>query len=240
MLAAKSPAALMLAQELLLRHLCAIFRMMGFVINWKAGKSECFLIFRGKRAAEHTEKYRPGKSHVPLPENAGADKLRVVDVYKYLGSQVASDNNIVPDAAYRVQRTMISYGPLAVSLFGCSQITRRLRLAFASSLCWSRLLYGVACWTSLPKRAYATLNACYMRVLNRIAGKCRHAKAAHCSDSEVRYELGMPSLHALITRHRLQLLASICRCDVPILPALLAVRVRGTVHSAAVDGTRPS
>ena len=97
MLAAKSPAALMLAQELLLRHLCAVFRMMGFVINWKAGKSECFLIFRGKRAAEHTEKYRPGRSHVPLPENAGADKLRAVDVYKYLGSQVASDNNIVPD-----------------------------------------------------------------------------------------------------------------------------------------------
>ena len=119
----------------------------------------------------------------------------MVDQYKYLGSQITRDNNVVPDAGYRVQRTMLTYGPLACCLFGAPQISRRLRQSFASSLCWSRLLYAVATWTKMPRRAYVTINACYMRVLARIAGKCRHSADIRHRDADVRAELLAPSLH---------------------------------------------
>ena len=232
MLAAPSSAALLKASTALLSHVCAVFRSLGFVINWKAGKSECFLVFRGKHAAAHSRRFPPGRSSLPLPASCGEERLRVVDQYKYLGSQVTCDNNVVPDAGYRVQRTMITYAPLACCLFGAPRISRKLRLSLASSLCWSRLLYSVAAWTKIPRRAYATINACYMRVLSRIAGKCRYSADTRHRDADVRAELLSPSLLALISRRRLQLFASIWNGDVPLLPALLAVAVPGTKHGS--------
>ena len=232
LLSARSPAALLSAQASLLSHVCTVFRSMGFVINWKAGKSECFLIFRGKRAAEHRRRFPPDHSSLPLPSICGSEHLRVVDQYKYLGSKVTCDNSVIPDAAYRVQRTMLTYGPLAGCLFGSSRISRSLRQSLASSLCWSRLLHAVATWTRMPRRAYVMINACYMRVLGRIVGKIRHSSSTRHRDADVRAELLAPSLQALISRRRLQLLASVLRGDVPMLPALLAVSIPGTKHNA--------
>ena len=127
---------------------------------------------------------------------------------------------------------MITYAPLACCLFGAPRTSRKLRLSLASSLCWSRLLYSVAAWTKIPRRAYATINACYMRVLSRIAGKCRYSADTRHRDADVRAELLSPSLLALISRRRLQLFASIWNGDVPLLPALLAVAVPGTKHGS--------
>ena len=262
MIASRSPAALKAAYRLLLDILCRTFAEFGFVINWGEGKTECFVRFRGKRAAEHsrtlavqparihrpTMGFQPARIHrprmdfqlaagrsIPLPAgapgNAGArQRLRVVESYKHLGSAVDPDNRVIQDAALRTRKAMAAYAPLAVCLFGARAVSRRLRLNFAGSLVFSRLLYNVAAWPVVPLSAYQMINAVYMRVLRRIAGRMRFSSGEHGTDSVVRAALGMPSLSVLVARWRLRLLASTLRCNLKPASALLATRVPGTPH----------
>ena len=230
LLSSTSPAALLKAHMLMMQILTDTFREFGFRINWKAGKTECMFVWRGKHAVAHQRLHRPGSL---LPPLRCGTRARIVDSYVYLGSVVTPDNNVVPDANRRSQKTMVTYAPLSVSLFGSTRTSRKLRLSLASSLCWSRLLHAVAAWTSCPRRPYSVLNVTYMRVLRRVAGKPRFDKeSAAKSDKDIRSELMAPSLYALISRRRLQLLASALSGDSPIVPALLAMRVPGTAHGA--------
>ena len=125
------------------------FHEFGFRINWKAGKTERMLVWHGKHAVAHQRLHRPGSL---LPPLRCGTRARIVDSYVYLGSIVTPDNNVVPDANRRSQKTMVTYVPLSVSLFGSTRTSRKLRLSLASSLCWSRLLHAVAAWTSCPRR----------------------------------------------------------------------------------------
>ena len=230
LLSSTSPAALLRAHMLSMQILTDTFHEFGFRINWKAGKTECMFVWRGKHAVAHQRLHRPGSL---LPPLRCGTRARIVDSYVYLGSVVTPDNNVVPDANRRSQKAMITYAPLSVSLFGSARTSRKLRLGLASSLCWSRLLHAVAAWTSCPRRSYSVLNVTYMRVLRRVAGKPRFDKeSAVKSDKDIRAELMAPSLYALIARRRLQLLASALCGDSPIVPSLLAMRVPGTAHGA--------
>eukprot|EP00973_Karenia_brevis_P042286 5852134-Karenia_brevis.AAC.1 len=78
MLAATSPKALNRAIATLLEVLVDVFRKFGFRINWKEGKTECFVTFRGRHAAEEKRKLIIDRaSKIPLPPHADADSLRV-------------------------------------------------------------------------------------------------------------------------------------------------------------------
>ena len=150
--------------------------------------------------------------------------------YKHLGSTVDPDNRVVLDAAVRVRKAMAAFAPLAACLFGARAIPRRLRLSLANSLVFSRLLFNVAAWPSVPQRAYQMLNAVYMRVLRRIASQMRHGGERHATDADVRMVLGMPSLSIILARRRLMLLSGVLRCNSQAVSALLATSVPGTPH----------
>ncbi len=58
-------------------------------INWKPGKLEALLLYRGKLATQHNEARRRenGKLAIKLPVNASAEYLAVVTDYKHVGSK---------------------------------------------------------------------------------------------------------------------------------------------------------
>ena len=226
-LAATSSKSLLIAIPVLMRHLCKTCAYFGFQINWKPGKTECFLALRGKRAQETRSKLvkiDDGLA-IPLPPDCGATSLRIVSEYKHLGSTIANNGAAVPDVPLRATSALAAYSPLARKVFGAIRIQRTVRLRLFSSLVVSQLTYNVHTWSNITLAMYAKLNSVYMRGLRRIAAKSKFsAESAHAagSDQLIREELGAPSLYCLIVRRRLMLTAAVLKYAAPHVAALLA------------------
>ena len=69
-----------------------------------------------------------------------------------------------------------------------------------------------------------------MRVLRRVAGESRYGQRKVPTDDQVRRDLGMPSLLALIIRRRLMLLSSVLRSGCKACSALLSLHVESGTH----------
>ena len=219
--AASSARAMMLAIPKLMRCLCMTFQYFGFQINWKPGKTESFVILRGHRSVQYMQQIRDNNMTIKIADPSIA--LRVVSEYKHLGSMVSRDGNLVPDAVHRSCTAMASYCPLSAKIFACRRIARQVRIRLFMSLVVSRLLYNVHVWSHMPKKAYAKLNAVYMRGLRRIADAARFRATGHGSDLSVRQALDLPSLQCLIAQRRLLLLSSLLRSAPPHLISLLSL-----------------
>ena len=229
--AASSPKILMAAIPVVMRNICQVFRYFGFKVNWKPGKTECFITLRGKHAEPQKQKLlkRDGEVVIPLPPDCGHPWLRVVRRYVHLGSGLDGSCGPGPDVQIRTTSAMSAFTPIAKKVFGNPWVARSVRLRLLSSLILSRLLYNVATWSVLPQAAYNKLNSVYMRVLRRIADCTKYsAESAHTSGSDayVRTLLGVPSLQCLILQRRLLLLGSVLRHGSSRLVALLAARGR--------------
>eukprot|EP00973_Karenia_brevis_P032836 4533103-Karenia_brevis.AAC.1 len=58
MLVASSPKLLDRAIQLLLHHVVNVFARLALDLNWKKGKSECIIRYRGKHASECYAEHR--------------------------------------------------------------------------------------------------------------------------------------------------------------------------------------
>jgi hypothetical protein len=154
-------------------HLCRVFAYFGFRINWKPGKTECFLRLRGRHAsAERDKSCKTGNVlPIPLPMACGSSSLRIVSEYKHLGSSIDSCGSVLSDVSGRVSSAMSAYAPIAKKVSGATRISRVVRERLFTSLVVSRLLYNVHTWSKLTRSMYSKLNAVYMRGLRRVAGK---------------------------------------------------------------------
>ena len=116
-------------------------------MNFKKGKTEVMIKFRGKGARDAKENLRAslgveGSSVLPviLAHNGSAEAVDLVvcEEYKHLGSIVSVDGLLLHEAHARVRAAMASFAPLAVAVLGARSIdlTRRLRLG------WSLFFHG--------------------------------------------------------------------------------------------------
>ena len=225
MMASSSSHRLRMAIDLTLKTLCEVFDELGFNINFNEGKTEAFLQFRGKTAVAFKKGLHANGNRIPLPDPAGARSLRVVREYKHLGSMLCDDGGSNEDVHRRTRSAMTAYSPIAVRVFGNSELPRETRLALARSLIFSRLFLHVQVWSVVTAWALQQLNCMYMRVLRRIAGMMRFGKVGTLSDLHVRTILNMPSIECYISKLRLTYLTSLLSAPTASLRALLAVHV---------------
>jgi exonuclease III len=230
-IAASSPKVLMAAIPIVMRHLCQVFAYFGFKINWKPGKTECFLTLRGKHANAQKSKLTKvdGQISIPLPPECGHPALRVVRKYIHLGSGLDNHCNPSPDVQIRTSSAMAAFAPISKKVFGNPRVARMVRMRLLMSLVVSRLLYNVHVWSCVTQAAYNRLNSVYMRGLRRIADKTKFdAVSAHAngSDSYVRTLLGAPSLQCILLQRRLLLFATVLRNGSRSLSTLLSARGR--------------
>ena len=226
MLASKSPRRLELAILALLESLCTVSSSLGLELNFKPGKSEAFLVFRGKNAAKFTRKvFVEQHSSLPLPAVANADRLRIVQSYKHLGSVITPDGKPNLDVPNRTSSALTSYAPIAVSVFGSSCIAREVKINLCKSLILSRLLFNVHVWSQVSPWCLRKLNAVYMRVLRRIANQCRYDACSNKTDCEVRAMLDLPSIDCIVAKKRVAYLPTFLTGASRNLRALLSVRL---------------
>jgi hypothetical protein len=185
-LIAYSPRSLDLAIELLLKHLVQVFEQSRSEINWKPGKTEALLKYRGKNATKHVQRRRhDGKLLIRIP---GSDSsLQIVGKYKHLGGIITLSGSLALDANHKAQAAMTSYAPIAYKVFGSPKFENRLKFRFLQSLILSRLLFNAH--IIVPTVAYIrTLNGSYMRVLRRISGYMRYGEPTD-ADFSIRQNL---------------------------------------------------
>ena len=96
-------------------------------------------------------------SKYPLPPDAGAEHLRLVQIYKHLGSYIRADGSPAPDVPHRIRSAMSAYAPLAVKVFGSTAVVINVRINLASSLVLARLLLNTQAWTSWSASLYRPL-----------------------------------------------------------------------------------
>ena len=149
----------MAAIPILMECLCDAFKYFGFRINWGPGKTECFLSLRGRNAAAVRREVEAAGHCIKLPRIPDVPGLRVVTMYKHLGSYLDESGSNAADAPHRVSSSMSAYAPLARKIFGALAISRSVRLYLFNSLVISRLVYNVHVWTTISRQMYAQLNS---------------------------------------------------------------------------------
>ena len=225
MLTASSPAALDRAIDVLLAIVTRVFDLLRLEINWKPGKTECFLRYRGRQAAAKLQARRTGPDSSLVVAVPGTPHvITVVGKYKHLGGVTCADQSITADAQCKRRAAAAAYGPLAVKIFASTKVEEELKLQLMWSLVMSRLLYNVH--VIVPTRAYLrALNGVYMRGVRRIGDQCRFEQTS--TDAEVRRAAGAPSIDCILCRTRLRYFASVLRSSPATLLALLSSRPRG-------------
>jgi hypothetical protein len=221
---ASTPAALDVAIDVIVSSLRTAFAAFNLTINWKPGKSEAMLRYRGRHASKRLDARRSAAG-LGIGIDDG-NTLHLVSEYKHLGGIIAMSGAISAEAAHRASSAMSAYGPLAGKIFGAESIPTPLKLAFLRSLVLSRLLYNVHTLT-MTAVAMTRLNGPYMRALRSIAGVRRFDAACAKSDLEVRRALGAPSIDFVLLRRRIGYYCRIAAGRPLLLWALLQSRPRG-------------
>ena len=160
---AKSPDILDAHIAKVVEIVYCVFRDHFMTVNFKKGKTEAMMMYRGKNAAACKRKLADsadgeGNFHKNISFVYSADivniKLCIVDQYKHLGSTVAKDGGLVPEARMRATSAMCAYAPIAQSVFGAKSIEPFFRVQLAYSVVVSRLVYNVHIWSSIPNTSW--------------------------------------------------------------------------------------
>ena len=225
-LVAKTPATLDLHLQMTLQILVSVLEgRFAMTLNFKPGKSECMLKYRGvgtnqARKLRHSERNSDGHKVFNVSDcgSRGDVQCIVVDMYKHLGSCVSIDCNLTPEATKRVASANTAYAPLAHFVLGNSFVDTSRKFMLANTLIFSRLFYCVHVWSYFSGKPRVLLNNVYMKVIRKVVGKSRFGQS--CPDLDVRVEAGMPSIDCCVRRARLMYVARVVK---PALPNLLAV-----------------
>ena len=225
MLSARGGASLDVAIEIVLSTLIRIFSLLQLDINWAKGKTECLLMYRGKKATQFLDKRRiDGKLWVTVGAYP-AVRVHVVSTYKHLGAITSLRGACIADAKSKCEVGLSAYCPISTKIFASPHVTTSLKLVFMNSLVLSRVLFHIHVLVP-THRHMQVINAVYMRVARRIAGKSRYDADTE-SDYTVRQMLGIPSLDCLVQQARLRYLRRILVNKPTALQAILGFQHEG-------------
>ena len=216
--------------------LAEAFEWYGMTINWKAGKTEALMVFRGPGAkAQKLKLIQPNGERMFVVDRdhhrrrlykksrkLSTVKVHVVSSYKHLGSIIDESSNLVPDARHRERSALSAFVPL-VKVLGSHALGLQRKVRLAWSLVMPRLFYNVHVWSSFQGKPRKILNAVYMRVWRRIAGDPRYQRTSW-TDSQVRSLLQVPSIDTYLRRRRLVYLSRLAAVDFDALHATLQLR----------------
>ena len=202
------------------------FDRYGMCINWKPGKTEAMIAYRGKRAkVEKDRLFLSGETcNFSIYPGATTDvRINVVPQYKHLGSIIAASRSLVPEARQRVRSAMNAFAPIATKSLGSKSISLQRRIALGWSLVVSRLFYSLHVWSTSAGRAQSIINSMYMRLWRRILNDPRYQRTKW-SDREVRVALAVPSADCYARKRRLCNMSRLARTEFDALHAALQAR----------------
>jgi hypothetical protein len=188
------------------------FRAHGLTMNFDKGKSEAVIMYRGVGAASfRTELFDRDTSPCIVVDTASHIlSLRVVATYKHLGSRYTMDADIEHEVSSRIAMARQSYEELKRPIFQNKHIPIDGRFQLYNSLIISRLMYGCAVWSELPRAQVCKLDAFLVDHQRRIAN-IGFWNGAEMTDDDFRLHYELPPFRVVWARHRLSYLQHIAK-----------------------------
>eukprot|EP00973_Karenia_brevis_P000914 125934-Karenia_brevis.AAC.1 len=128
---------------MLLEKVARIFARLALDLNWKRGKSECIVRYRGHGAtAVYQSHIADGCIVYEVPSIPGltsGNVLHAVDRYAHLGCVISASGGLHDDAKKKETAALSAYAPIAVRVFGCTKLQEELKRSMAVSLVEFRL-----------------------------------------------------------------------------------------------------
>jgi lactam utilization protein B len=205
-----SPIALDAAVTVLLEVLTTTFADMHLSRNWGPDKTEALLKYRGVGAPAAREKWRGVSGALTIPVPNSTTKLRIVNEYKHLGVYLNVTGISWKLVTHHVSSAQTAYTPIEFKVFGTQHLSARHKKLCCDSLVMSRLMFNLHIVTPTV-RHMRKLASVYHRVLRRICDDPRFSGNVKFSDFEVRAQLQVMPIDALMMKARLRYLARILR-----------------------------
>ena len=188
------------------------FRAHGLTMNFDNGKSEAVIMYRGNGAAAYRTQLfdRETPPCVVVDTDSHIVTLRVVATYRHLGSRYTMDADIEHEVNSRIAMARQSYEELKRPIFQNRNIPIEGRFQLYNSLIISRLMYGCAVWSELPRAHLHRLEAFLIDHQRRIAN-IGFWNGAEMTDRDFRLHHELPPFQVVWTGHRLAYLQHVAK-----------------------------
>mmetsp|Transcript_132726 Transcript_132726/g.264871 ORF Transcript_132726/g.264871 Transcript_132726/m.264871 type:complete len:539 (+) Transcript_132726:2-1618(+) len=213
------------------------FTTFGMLVNWKPGKTEYMVTWRGPGANKEQERVphvmngngillRDKRRRCKHKTAVVADTVMLrVDQYKHLGSIISADRKLTAESKHREQAANTAYVSIQSKLLGSRWLCTEKKKMLVQSLVVSRLCLNVHTWPEFAGKPRRRLNAMYMKCWRRIVGDPQYRRTKY-SDLQVRTLLQVVSIDCLIRQRRLLYFARVARAGIEPLIALLQQRAK--------------
>ena len=143
--------------------------------------------------------------------------LKVVDQFKYLGSTISRNLSLDSEVNIRIGKAASAQAKLNESVWENKNLTINTKMRVYRACVLSTLLYFSETWSTYTSQENK-LNAFHLRSLQRILGI---SWSDHISNEAVHNKSCIPSIQAILSKHRLRWLGHVKRMDDSRLPKLL-------------------
>ena len=186
----------------------------GLLPNFKTGKTECMIKFRGPQSKGQKKKYHsmPAPSiDVPstLRENV---QLRIVAKYKHLGNQIHLTLHQVHEIRVRIAQAKAAYAKHRKQIYQNGMIKQSIRVRLLQSMVLSILNYNMGTWRPLTTKEWQIYEGAIMFFYRGVLRAThRHEDLQRWPHEKVLAELQVPSAWDLLAAARLRYLGSLWR-----------------------------
>ena len=197
----------------------------GLQVQFADGKTEALLqmVGEGAREALETLHLLEAEDGVPLLPLSGGGAIRIVPVYKHLGTMLAVKSAMTREVAHRVRAASAATYSLARPVLAKKDYGPSDRLMVAKACVHTRLLYQAATWSELSVTNFKKLRAAYDKPLRWIAGVAGPPLLgfAHTSSAAVHRELRSLPLEWALVLARLRFVARLASATSRAVRALV-------------------
>ena len=177
-------------------------------INWKRGKTEGTIHYRGRGAKKAREQLYDNEANEPrfafTKPNGDTAQLIIVPRYKHLGGFVDPTGDHTTEAHNRNAKMTAKLVLISNPVLGAAQISMATKTRLAASILVSTLVYNVHVWTVFAGKPRRIINSAYMKIWRRIANLHWKGKSSGIKDVTLRIELQVKSIDCVVRRRRLR------------------------------------
>ena len=205
-----------------LGNIDTIFLSFGLKLNYKRGKTEVFIEFRGKGADAARKAFHNNNGGVVVFTNdlGETKELLSTDLYKHVGSKRARGGNLMPEVIYRSQCMMSALRDIRPKILRTTSISIRDKLLLVGTYLLSRGLYQAGTWRLLHIGEARTFHGNLMKVFRAVL-RLDRPTSARMSDNEIIAELNIYSPLNLVAALRIALFKRVMsKGSLPLLAIL--------------------
>ena len=186
----------------------------GLLPNFRKGKSECMIRFKGKHSKEQRIKYfTPAEPVLPVPSTMRSEVvLRIVPQYKHLGNQIHMTLHQTHEIRVRIAQTKAAYAKHRQRIYQNPQIAQPIRLRLLNTMVLSILNYNMGTWRPLTPKEWTMYEGAVMFLYRGLLRATHpHEELLTWPHEKVLAALEAPSAWDLLALARLRYLGSLWR-----------------------------